>query len=65
MKCVSRAQRSTSISAFTRVFTRYGDALQTRDRYEFQHLERSRISGAPFATLTLHRVRDKQESRTT
>jgi hypothetical protein len=29
--CISRAQRSTT-SAFTRVFARYGDALQTRDR---------------------------------
>src|SRR5205085_163514 len=52
---VSRAQRST-ISAFTRVFARYGGALQTRDPASEPG---SRISGASLRKCcALHRIRD-------
>jgi len=51
---LSRAQRST-ISAFARVFARYGDALLNRDRSKL------RIWNGPGSAtqrFTLHRVRD-------
>jgi hypothetical protein len=51
---VSRAQRST-ISAFTRVFARYGGALLNRDRYEFRVWD---DPGSAAHCFTLRRVRE-------
>jgi hypothetical protein len=51
---VSPTQRSTT-SAFTRVFARYGDAPQTRDRHKVAPAPKSRrprICGAPLTRCT-------------
>jgi hypothetical protein len=63
---VSRAQRSTS-RAFTPAFAGYGDALQTRDRYELRVSDGpgsaapyKRAYGPALTRSTLHRVRDTQ-----
>jgi hypothetical protein len=54
---VSRAQRST-ISAFTRVFARYGGALQTRDRSELRlWTELVKTPDQRCTATALHRVR--------